>query len=148
MLVRLLSGKPFDHVEMTPPRKVALTVVGDDDQSIYAFRGAKPNVMGCLNETLAQTSHVHVHALMVNYRSTQAIVDECQALMWPHKENLLPQRGKAHHTFRAADQNKDSLPVFQNHVARCVVTDVKDDLASSQSFFLSLVLNASFFPPN
>lgn len=49
-----------------------LLVVGDDDQSIYSFRGA--NVQNILNFNKRYTD-VDVHRLLVNFRSTEAIVN-------------------------------------------------------------------------
>lgn len=49
-----------------------LLVVGDDDQSIYSFRGA--NVQNILTFNKRYTD-VAVHRLLVNFRSTEAIVN-------------------------------------------------------------------------
>ncbi len=66
-LVKLLAGK-----------RENLTVVGDDDQSIYAWRGARP-------ENLAQLSddfpHLDVIKLEQNYRSTARILRAANTLI-------------------------------------------------------------------
>ncbi len=49
-----------------------LFIVGDDDQSIYRFRGAKPEIMLNFQVDYADSKRV---LLDQNYRSTQAIVD-------------------------------------------------------------------------
>jgi ATP-dependent DNA helicase Rep len=49
----------------------ALTVVGDDDQSIYAWRGARPENMSLLKEDFPQ---LRVVKLEQNYRSTSRIL--------------------------------------------------------------------------
>lgn len=59
--IKTLSG----HLEM-------LFVVGDDDQSIYGFRGA--NVQNILTFSDRYTD-VSIHRLLVNFRSTKAIVE-------------------------------------------------------------------------
>ncbi|MCG8534167.1 MAG: DNA helicase Rep, partial [Pseudomonadales bacterium] len=60
LLVRLLVGKA-----------ARLTVVGDDDQSIYAWRGAKPENLGLLAQDYPQ---LKVIKLEQNYRSSGRIL--------------------------------------------------------------------------
>jgi ATP-dependent DNA helicase Rep len=60
LLVKLLVGA-----------RGALTVVGDDDQSIYAWRGARPENMSLLTQDYSQ---LEVIKLEQNYRSTSRIL--------------------------------------------------------------------------
>ena len=60
LLVKLLVGQ-----------RHALTVVGDDDQSIYAWRGARPENMVLLKQDFPS---LHVIKLEQNYRSTSRIL--------------------------------------------------------------------------
>lgn len=55
-----------------------LFIVGDDDQSIYRFRGAKPEIMLGFKEDYKDTRTI---LLDVNYRSTKAIVDGAQRVI-------------------------------------------------------------------
>jgi DNA helicase-2/ATP-dependent DNA helicase PcrA len=52
-------------------RAISLMVVGDDDQSIYAWRGADVNNILSFHERYPQSS---IHILSTNFRSTNAIV--------------------------------------------------------------------------
>jgi ATP-dependent DNA helicase Rep len=67
LLVRLLVG----------PRG-ALTVVGDDDQSIYAWRGARPENLARLRDDFPT---LRVVKLEQNYRSTARILHAANALI-------------------------------------------------------------------
>ena len=66
-LVKLLAG-----------REGNLTVVADDDQSIYKFRGAAVSNILSFTETYPQTAEV---VLTQNYRSTEPILDAAYRLI-------------------------------------------------------------------
>ena len=62
----------FELVKLLSGRRPNLTVVGDDDQSIYRFRGAKvENLLGFLNVF----PDAQVQVLRRNYRSGQRLLD-------------------------------------------------------------------------
>ena len=64
----------------------ALTVVGDDDQSIYAWRGARPENLSQLQQDFPS---LRVIKLEQNYRSTQRILKTANTLIAnnPHEFN-------------------------------------------------------------
>lgn len=62
-----------------------ITVVGDDAQSIYAFRGA--NIQNILNFR-ADYPELHVVKLEQNYRSTNTIVQAANSVIKNNKEQL------------------------------------------------------------
>jgi len=65
-----------------------LCVVGDDSQSIYAFRGARiENILGFRNDY----PEAKVFRLEQNYRSTQVIVDAANSLI-EKNENRIPKK--------------------------------------------------------
>ncbi|MBM4208389.1 MAG: ATP-dependent DNA helicase Rep [Gammaproteobacteria bacterium] len=66
-LIKLITGKTGQF-----------TVVGDDDQSIYAWRGAKPENMGLLQKDYPR---LHVIKLEQNYRSTGRILKAANHLI-------------------------------------------------------------------
>ena len=61
----------YEIVKMLMPSGEGLFVVGDDDQSIYGFRGARPGIMLDFPKDFPDTRMI---LLGVNYRSAPAIV--------------------------------------------------------------------------
>lgn len=82
-----------------------IAVVGDDDQSIYAWRGAK--IENILNFT-KQFHNVKLVKLEQNYRSVGTILDAANALIAHNKRRL----GK---TLVATKEMGDELQILQNY---------------------------------
>ena len=61
----------YDVIRMLAEPENNIFIVGDDDQSIYQFRGAKPEIMLGFHKDFPNTEQI---VLDVNYRSTKAIV--------------------------------------------------------------------------
>lgn len=68
----------YDIVKMLAGKNQNIFIVGDDDQSIYGFRGAKPDLM--LDFTKDYTNAVQIN-LDVNYRSTSNIVNSSKSVI-------------------------------------------------------------------
>lgn len=60
------------------PKEANLCVVGDDDQSIYKFRGARPEIMLKFAEAYPDCRQLYMD---VNYRSEPCIVDAARRLI-------------------------------------------------------------------
>ncbi|UCF78014.1 MAG: ATP-dependent helicase [Candidatus Eiseniibacteriota bacterium] len=68
----------FEIVKLLASRARNITVVGDDDQSIYKFRGAAiSNILGFM-QTYPEARQV---VLTTNYRSPQAVLDRAYGLI-------------------------------------------------------------------
>lgn len=65
------NNSQYELVKMLVGDRRALTVVGDDDQSIYAWRGARPENLVQLKSDFPE---LHVVKLEQNYRSTRKIL--------------------------------------------------------------------------
>lgn len=106
-LIKLLTGS-LGH----------FTVVGDDDQSIYAWRGARPDNLNTLQQDYPR---LKVVKLEQNYRSTQTILKTANALIAnnPHiyEKKLWSQMGAG-----------DNIRVLTSHdeedEARQVILDI------------------------
>lgn len=62
----------YDVIRMLAAPENNIFIVGDDDQSIYQFRGARPEIMLNFPKDFPETRQI---ILDVNYRSTKAIVN-------------------------------------------------------------------------
>ncbi|OGY09278.1 MAG: hypothetical protein A3D24_02650 [Candidatus Blackburnbacteria bacterium RIFCSPHIGHO2_02_FULL_39_13] len=103
-----------DLVKMLTGDKQNLTVVADDDQSIYKWRGAAvSNVM----QFRTSFPRLKVVSLTTNYRSTQTILDYSYKLIQNNNPDRLEVRENINKKLIAASQDKGSVPEFL-HVAK------------------------------
>ena len=68
----------YDVIRMLALPQNNLFIVGDDDQSIYKFRGAKPEIMLGFEKDYPNAKKV---LLDINYRSTKAIVNGAKKII-------------------------------------------------------------------
>lgn len=71
-----------------------LFIVGDDDQSIYGFRGARPEIMLDFPKDFPDTETV---TLSLNYRSTPEVVLTAKRLI-THNKKRFPKDSRAYNT--------------------------------------------------
>lgn len=72
------NGAQYELVRLLVGVRGALTVVGDDDQSIYAWRGAKPENLARLQDDFARLKLIKLEQ---NYRSTGRILHAANSLI-------------------------------------------------------------------
>jgi ATP-dependent DNA helicase Rep len=72
------NSSQYQLVKQLVGHKAALTVVGDDDQSIYSWRGARPENLFLLKQDFP---NLHVVKLEQNYRSTTRILRAANKLI-------------------------------------------------------------------
>ncbi len=111
----------FELVKHLAGRRPNVTVVGDDDQSIYRFRGAKVENLLQFRDTYANSKMV---LLTRNYRSGQAILDVAHRLIQRNNPERLefkanldkrlrahrPEPGVVEHeTYRTASNEADAV---------------------------------------
>ena len=89
----------YDIIKMLAGERKNLFIVGDDDQSIYRFRGAKPEIMLHFKDDYPEAETV---LLDVNYRSSKNIVMSAGYLISHNKERFRKK-------IEAADQ--ENIPV-------------------------------------
>ncbi|MCJ7827033.1 MAG: UvrD-helicase domain-containing protein, partial [Demequinaceae bacterium] len=119
VLVRGLVGRGGGAPKEGPP-PASLTVVGDADQSIYAFRGA--NIRNIL-EFEQDFPNAHVIRLEQNYRSTQTILSAANAVIANNTErrpkNLWTDAGAGERIIGyAADTEQDEARFIAEEISR------------------------------
>ncbi len=82
----------YEIIKMLAAPEHNLFIVGDDDQSIYRFRGAKPEIMLGFGKDYPQAQQT---LLGINYRSTSTIVDTASLLI-AHNRTRFPKEIRAH----------------------------------------------------
>ena len=82
------NGAQYELVKQLVGVREALTVVGDDDQSIYAWRGARPENLARLQEDFPRLKLVKLEQ---NYRSTGRILHAANTLI-ANNEHVFDKR--------------------------------------------------------
>lgn len=75
----------YDVVKLLAKPNNNLFIVGDDDQSIYGFRGARPDIM---KQFLKDYKNAKQYVLDINYRCTASIVEASDRLIRHNKNRL------------------------------------------------------------
>jgi DNA helicase-2/ATP-dependent DNA helicase PcrA len=75
----------YEIIKMLAKPQNNLFIVGDDDQSIYRFRGARPEIMLNFERDYVDTEKI---VLDENYRSTENIINASQRLIKNNKQRF------------------------------------------------------------
>ena len=109
-----------------------LCVVGDDSQSIYAFRGAK--IENILNFKKDYPDH-HIFRLEQNYRSTRVIVDAANSLIEKNSARIpkecrsMGEEGEKIRLIQAYTEQEEALLI-----ASSIVSRIQSEHAEYQDF--------------
>ncbi|MGN1219494.1 MAG: ATP-dependent helicase [Candidatus Cryptobacteroides sp.] len=117
-----------------------LCVVGDDSQSIYAFRGAK--IENILNFRKDYPQH-HIFRLEQNYRSTKVIVDAANSLIARNSARIpkncysMGDQGEKIRLIKAYTEQEEALLI-----ASSIISRIQSDHAKYQDFAILYRTNA------
>ena len=117
-----------------------LCVVGDDSQSIYAFRGAK--IENILNFKKDYPQH-HIFRLEQNYRSTQVIVNAANSVIERNSARIPKEcysRGEEGEKIRLIPAYADTEEAYL--IATSIVSRIHSDGAQYQDFAILYRTNA------
>lgn len=109
----------YEIIKQISGKTSYLNIVGDDDQSIYRFRGAKPEIMLNFPKDFPEVYQV---ILDINYRSTAQIVDKSLKLISNNKSRF----SKEIKSFRGNGEDI-SFRVYENRYeeSRAIINDIK-----------------------
>ena len=101
----------YDIVRMMAAPENNLFMVGDDDQSIYRFRGSKPEIMLHVPKDYPEVKQIQ---LDVNYRCPKEVVESSQKLISHNKERfpkniLAHSQGKNSIRFQQFNSQRDEI---------------------------------------
>lgn len=118
----------YDIIRMLALPENNLFIVGDDDQSIYRFRGSKPEIMLHFGEDYKKAKKV---VLDVNYRCTKDIVEKSLRLIG-HNSNRYPK------DIRANSEAEDGVTLcsFDNTAkeAAFIIEQIKKSIEKGQCY--------------
>lgn len=101
----------YESIKLLAGNRKNLFVVGDDDQSIYGFRGASPSIMKQFSKDYPEAK---VICLDINYRSTGHIVSASGKVIahnrnrFPKKIHTMNSKGKPVHVQELADMSEEA----------------------------------------
>ena len=131
----------YNIIKLMAGEKQNITVVGDDDQSIYRFRGARPEIMLGFERDFRNVKKVF---LDINFRSSTQIVNASTKLI-AFNSKRFPKNFKA--------KNGDGAPVslieFKNPFleVNSIIKDIKDYIKSGQDINSIAVLYRTNLSP-
>ena len=115
------NGLQRDILYMLAGEKKNLCVVGDDDQSIYMFRGARPEIMLRFEKDFPGCRIIH---LSTNYRSGQAIVDRAGLVIGHNRaryqKDFLSDRGQKGAEGKVLCQSFEGRSDEMDYVVTCI----------------------------
>jgi len=111
-----INSVQFEMVKLLAAPRNNLFIVGDDDQSIYRFRGARPEFLLNFPNSYPDAAQV---VLETNYRSTDSIIKCANTLILANKIRYdkrisgTGQKGPAPTLLVAADQNREAVQIAE-----------------------------------
>ena len=114
----------YEVIRMLARPENNLFIVGDDDQSIYSFRGARPDIMLNFPKDYREARQI---VLAVNYRSDKEIVEKAGRLIGCN-ERRFPKKIRTADAFTEKEKDKSyalcnnhsvTVKEFKNHMEEC-----------------------------
>lgn len=94
-----INSVQYDVIKLLAKPENNIFIVGDDDQSIYGFRGAKPDIM---QQFLRDYKDAKQYTLSTNYRCNSSIVEAASRVIVHNKNRLAKE-------LRASNDKENSV---------------------------------------
>lgn len=108
-----VNAAQYDLIKLLAPAPSPVFAVGDDDQSIYGFRGAAPECM----KLFCEEYHPKTIALEINYRSCKGIVEASQTLIRENGDRF-DKRMKSHESQKESLDGGQREVILQKYIGR------------------------------
>lgn len=118
----------YQVIRMLAAPENNLFIVGDDDQSIYRFRGAKPEIMRGFQKDYPETEIV---VLDKNFRSTKAIIQASQKVIQENKNRFAKE---IHCTGEEGEPVEIRMLSGQDQEARYLIHCIQDSIKRGGSY--------------
>jgi len=122
-----INRMQYEIIQLIAGERANLTIVGDDDQSIYRFRGAKPEIMLGFAKDYPKVKKV---LLDINFRSTTQIIEAAGKLIAHNKERFEKQITAARGNGRPVDVIRFKN-VYQE--VKSIIDDISDYVKAGHS---------------
>lgn len=122
-----INRMQYEIIQLIAGERANLTIVGDDDQSIYRFRGAKPEIMLGFAKDYPKVKKV---LLDINFRSTTQIIEAAGKLIAHNKERFEKQITAARGNGRPLDVIRFKN-VYQE--VKSIIDDITDYVKTGHS---------------
>ncbi len=122
-----INRMQYEIIQLIAGERANLTIVGDDDQSIYRFRGAKPEIMLGFAKDYPKVKKV---LLDINFRSTTQIIEAAGKLIAHNKERFEKQITAARGNGRPVDVIRFKN-VYQE--VKSIIDDISDYVKTGHS---------------
>ena len=122
-----INRMQYEIIQLIAGESANLTIVGDDDQSIYRFRGAKPEIMLGFAKDYPKVKKV---LLDINFRSTTQIIEAAGKLIAHNKERFEKQITAARGNGRPVDVIRFKN-VYQE--VKSIIDDITDYVKAGHS---------------
>lgn len=122
-----INRMQYQIIQLIAGERANLTIVGDDDQSIYRFRGAKPEIMLGFAKDYPKVKKV---LLDINFRSTTQIIEAAGKLIAHNKERFEKQITAARGNGRPVDVIRFKN-VYQE--VKSIIDDISDYVKAGHS---------------